>query len=36
MEDVVPRRRRVFGPTHPDTIWAVDALSKMREAISNV
>ena len=28
MQDVVKRRRRVFGPTHPDTILAEEILSK--------
>ena len=30
MQDVVQRRRRVFGPAHPDTRHAETALSGMR------
>ena len=32
LQDVVQRRRRVFGPpAHPDTRFAEDRLSRMRE-----
>ena len=30
MQDVVKRRRRVFGPAHPDTIRTEGDLSKTR------
>ena len=30
LQDVAQRRRRVFGPAHPDTRFAEDRLSRMR------
>ena len=30
LQDVVQRRRRAFGPAHPDTRFAEDRLSRMR------
>ena len=30
MRDVVQRRRRVFGPTHPDAVYAETSFSKVR------
>ena len=35
MQDVVQRRRRVFGPAHPDTRFAEGALSLMREDLAH-
>ena len=36
MQDVVQRRRRVFGPTHPETRFAEDGLSLlMRERLAH-
>ena len=35
MQDVVRRRRRVFGPAHPDTLRAEEDLSDMRENLAN-
>ena len=34
MQDVVQRRRRVFGPTHPDTRLAENGLSEVRRALA--
>ena len=34
MQDVVQRRRRVFGPAHPDTRYTENVLSKAREALA--
>ena len=33
MQDVVQRRRRVFGPTHPETVFAETRCSEVREKI---
>ena len=30
LQDVVQRRRRVFGPAHPDTLRVEEALSDVR------
>ena len=35
MQDVVQRRRRVFGPAHPDTLRAEGSLSHAREALTH-
>ena len=35
MQDVVQRRRRVFGPAHPETRAAERELSSTREALTN-
>ena len=35
MQDVVQRRRRVFGPAHPDTRLAEDALSQTRAKLAH-
>ena len=34
MQDVVQRRRRVFGPAHPDTLEAERALSLARAGLA--
>ena len=34
IQDVVRRRRRVFGPTHPDTRHAEDSLSGIRAELA--
>ena len=34
MQDVVQRRRRVFGPAHPDTLHAEKALSLARTRLA--
>ena len=34
MQDVVQRRRRVFGPAHPDTRRAEAALSNVRAKLA--
>ena len=34
MQDVVQRRRRVFGPAHPDTRLADTALSSVHEKLA--
>ena len=36
MQDVVQRRRRVFGPAHPDTVSAAGGLSRLRALIAHV
>jgi len=33
MQDVVQRRRRVFGPAHPDTINSEKLLRDLREEL---
>ena len=35
MQDVVQRRRRVFGPAHPDTLWAEENLSVVRGRLAD-
>ena len=35
MQDVVQRRRRVFGPAHPSTLAAESLLSDVREALAS-
>ena len=35
MQDVVQRRRRVFGPAHPSTVEVEDALSEVRENLAD-
>ena len=34
MQDVVQRRRRVFGPAHPDAVQAERMLSVVREDLA--
>ena len=34
MQDVVQRRRRVFGPAHPDTVCAEATLSEVRATLA--
>ena len=34
MQDVVQRRRRVFGPTHPDAVQAERTLSVVRKILA--
>ena len=34
MQDVVQRRRRVFGPTHPDAFQAERTLSVVRKILA--
>ena len=34
LQDVVQRRRRVFGPAHPETGDAEDMLSHVRETLA--
>ena len=35
MQDVVQRRRRVFGPAHPDTLRVEDWLPGVRENLAD-
>jgi len=35
MQDVVQRRRRVFGPAHPGTRGAEDSLSHVRAQLAH-
>ena len=30
LQDAMQTQRRVFGPEHPDTVWAESVLSKLR------
>ena len=34
MQDVLQRRRRVFGPAHPSTAWCEAELARVREALA--
>ena len=34
MQDVLQRRRRVFGPAHPKTTWCEGELARVREALA--
>ena len=34
MQDVAPRRRRAFGPAHPDTVRAETTLASMRAKLA--
>ena len=34
MQDVVQRRRRVFGPAHPKTVYAESVLSDVRARLT--
>ena len=34
MQDVLQRRRRVFGLAHPSTAWCEAELSRVREALA--
>ena len=34
MQDVFQRRRRVFGPAHPLTVWCEGELARVREALA--
>ena len=36
MQDVAQRRRRVFGPAHPDTLKAENVLSGVREILAGI
>ena len=36
MQDVIKRRRRVFGPAHPDTLNAEGALSAVRANLARL
>ena len=35
MQDVVQRRRRVFGPAHPETVLAERSLSDVRYGLAS-
>ena len=34
MQDVLQRRRRVFGPAHPSTVWCEGELARVRKALA--